>query len=263
MQAACGYLGVFGFKTYTATPEGYRFLVYLYDAESGSLLSVLQADRLGQLRTGAATAVATKYMARDGAAVVGILGSGHQARTQLEGICQVIEVSNAFVYSPTMDHRKAYAKGMSERLGIEVAPVESPKQAVERAHILVAITSSRIPVFDGHWLQPGTHIVAVGGADQYVTELEGRTFERVGTLVVDDVAQARVECGELILATSEGLVMWEGIRELWQVVDGVVPGRRRRNEITMFKSLGIALWDIAAAKTVYDRAVSQDIGTRL
>jgi alanine dehydrogenase len=263
MQAACEYSGVFGFKTYTSTSEGYRFLVYLYDAESGSLLSVLQADRLGQLRTGAATAVATNHMARNDAAIVGVLGSGYQARTQLEGVCQVREVSNAFVYSPTAGHREGYAREMSERLAIDVTPVESPQQAVEGVDIVVTITNSRVSVIDGHWLQRGVHIAAVGGADQYVTELEGTTFERAGTLVVDDVAQARIECGELILATSEGLVLWEQVRELWQVVGGVVPGRSRRDEITLFKSLGIALWDVAAAKAVYDKALSWGIGTRL
>ena len=263
MQAACRYLDVFGFKAYTVSSEGYRFLVYLYSADTGELLSVLQAGRLGQLRTGAATAVATSHMAPRDAAVVAILGSGYQARTQLEAVCRVRAVSIARVYSPNPDHRRAYAEEMSQKLDVEVTPTDSPRLAVEGADIVVTITDSRTPVFDGAWLRPGMHIAAVGGADMYVSELDDATFERANVLVVDDIAQARVECGELIMATSKGVVLWEQVRELWQVVGGIIPGRRSPDDITVFKSLGMALWDVATAKAAYDKAVIQGVGTRL
>jgi len=263
MQAACPYLDVFGFKAYTAGSEGYRFLVYLYSADTGELLSVLQAGLLGQLRTGAATAVATSHMAPGDASVVAILGSGHQARTQLEGICRVRAVTTARVYSPNADHRRAYAEEMSRKLDVEVTPADSPRLAVEGADIVVTITDSRTPVLDGRWLQPGMHIAAVGGADMYVSELDDATFERANVVVVDDVAQARIECGELIMATSNGVILWEQVRELWQIVGGVTPGRRSPDDITLFKSLGMALWDVAVAKAVYDQAVAQGVGTRL
>ena len=263
MQAACHYLDVFGFKTYTVASEGYRFLVYLYRTDTGELLSVLQAGRLGQLRTGAATAVAVSHMARQDAAVVAILGSGRQARTQLEGICRVRAVSIARVYSPNRDHRRTYAEEMSQKLDVEVTPVDSPRLAVEGADIVVTITDSQTPVLDGRWLRPGTHVAAVGGADMYVSELDDATFERADVLVVDDIAQARIECGELIMATSKGVVLWEQVRELWQVVGGVVPGRRSPDDITLFKCLGMALWDVATAKAAYDKAVTQGVGTRL
>jgi len=263
MEAVCSYIDVFGFKTYTANSEGYRFLVYLYSADTGELLSMLQAGRLGQLRTGAATAVATSRMAPRDASVVAILGSGHQARTQLEGICRVRAVAAARVYSPNSDHRRVYAEEMSQKLNVEVTSADSPRLAVEGADIVVTITDSRTPVFDGRWLRPGMHVTAAGGANMYVSELDDATFERANVLVVDDIPQARIECGELIMAASNGVILWEQVRELWQVIGGVTPGRHSPDDITLFKSLGMALWDVAVAKAVYDKAVAQGVGTRL
>ena len=256
MQAAAHRLGVFGFKTYTVASGNYRLL-------GGDLLSVLQAGRLGQLRTGAASAVATRHMAREDAAVVGVLGSGFQARTQLEGVCRVRPITSARVYSPTADHRRAYAREMSQYLGVEVIPVETARLAVQGADILVTITDSRTPVFDGEWLEPGMHVIAAGGADPYVSELDDTTLLRSDLMVVDDVAQARIECGELIMPVSRGVILWEQLRELWQVVGGLVPGRPSGDDITLFKSLGMALWDVATAKAVYDKAVAQGVGTEL
>ena len=263
MQAADYRLGVVGFKTYAVTPGHHRFFVYLYDADDGGLLSIIEANRLGQLRTGAATAVVTRYMARQDAVTVGILGSGFQARTQLEGVCKVRPVAAVRVYSPTPAHRRAYADEMSDYLGIEIEPVGSARLAVEGADVLVTITSSSAPVFDGEWLSPGAHVNAVGGAHPYMRELDDRTIGRADVVVVDDVAQARIEAGELMMPASRGLLLWEQVRELWQVVSGVAPGRRGAEDITLFKSLGMALWDVAAAKAVYDKAIVQGIGHEL
>ena len=223
------------------------------DAPAGSFVNT----------TGAASAVAARYMAREDASVVGVIGSGFQAVSQLEAICKVRPISSARVYSPNAEHRNAYAKDMSERLGIEVTPVQSARLAVEGVDILVTITASPTPVFDGDWLQPGTHVTAVGGANAYVTELDDITIQRSDVLVVDDVAQARIECGELIMPASRGIILWEQLRELWQVVGGVAPGRNSPQDITLFKSLGMALWDIAVAKAVYDKAVVQGVGTAI
>ena len=263
MRASAPDLGVFGFKTYSVASGVYRFLLYLYDAGTGDLLCILEANRLGQLRTGAASGVAAKYMAREDASVVGVLGSGFQARTQLEAVCKVRDVSAARVYSPTAGHRRTYADEMSRSLGVDVTAVESPALAVAGADILVTVTDSSTPVFEGAWLGPGMHVTAVGGADPYVTELDGPTLQRADVLVVDDVAQARIESGELIMATSRGLILWERVRELWQIVGGMAVGRTGPDDITLFKSLGMALWDIAAAKVVYEKAVAQRVGMPL
>ena len=261
MQAAAYGLGVYGFKTYTITPAGSRFFVYLYGIDCGGPLCILEANRLGQLRTGAASGVAASHMAREDASVVGVLGSGYQAGSQLEAIRCVRCISGARVYSPAIEHRTAYAEEMSQSLGIEVTPVDSAMRVVEGADILVTITSSATPVFDGAWLQPGTHITAVGGANAYVTELDDEAIQRSDVIVVDDAAQARIECGEFMIPAARGVLLWERVRELWQVVDGRTPGRGNPEDITLFKSLGMALWDVAVAKAVYDRAIDRGVGT--
>lgn len=263
MQGVLHQQGVMGFKTYSVAPGMLRFLVYLYSIETGELLCIMQAGRLGQLRTGAATGVSAKYMARPDASVVGVLGSGFQAGTQLEALCKVRPVTRAKVYSPSLEHRRTYADTMSERLGIDVTPVDSARDAVEGVDVLVTITASRTPVFDGDWLSEGMHIAAVGGANEYITELDDTAIRRADILIVDDIAQAKIECGEFMMPVSRGLILWGQLRELWQVVGGIVPGRNSEQDVTLFKSLGMAIWDVAAAKAVYDKAVAQGVGVTI
>ncbi len=263
MIASDSDLGVFGFKTYTFAGGVYRFFVMLSDSRTGDLLAIVEANRLGQLRTGAATGVATRHMARPDAATVGVIGSGFQARTQLEAVSKVRDLSAARVYSPNPERRSAYASEMSERLGFEVTPVDSARASVDGADIAITITSSRTPVLHGEWLEPGMHVNAVGGADPYVTELDDAAVQRADLIFVDDRAQARIESGELMMTAGRGLVLWEQMRELWEVVSGQTPGRRHPEDVTLFKSLGMALWDIAAAKAVYDQAVAEGVGRKL
>lgn len=263
MMASDSELGVFGFKTYTYAGGVYRFFVFLSDNRTGDLLAIVEANRLGQLRTGAATGVATSFMARPDAAIVGVIGSGFQARTQLEAVSRVRDLSAVRVYSPNRERRNAYATEMFERLGLEVTPVESAQTSVEGADIVVTITSSRTPVLLGEWLEPGMHVNAVGGADPYVTELDDAAVQRADLIVVDDRAQAKIESGELMMTTGRGLVLWERMVELWELVSGRASGRHRPEDVTLFKSLGMALWDIAAAKAVYDRAVAEGAGREI
>ena len=256
MTAALHEQGVFGFKTYSIVVGKYQFFVLLYSVETGDLLAVFEASSLGRLRTGAASGVSAKYMAREDSAEVGILGTGFQAGAQLDAICSVRPIERVRVYSRNPENRNSFARRMTETLGIEVQAVDGPREAVESADILVTITNSPTPVFDGDWLKSGTHICAVGGANEYVTELDDATIRRADFIAVDSIAQAKVECGELLMPTSRGLLLWEQVSEFWQVVGGVKAGRRNAEDITLFKSLGMAMWDIAAAKVVYDRFIS-------
>ncbi len=260
MMASDDEWGVFGFKTYTLAGGVYNFFVFLSDSRTGELLAIIEANRMGQLRTGAATGVATKFMARPDASRVGVIGSGFQARTQLEAVSGVRDLGRVKVYSPSAERRSAYALEMSEKLALDVAPVESARDAVSDAEIVITITSSRTPVLYGEWLEPGMHIAAAGGADPYVSELDFAAVERADLVVVDDRSQARIESGELMMPASRGLLIWERTRELWQVVGGETPGRNAPEDVTLFKSLGMALWDVASAKVVYDRAVERGIG---
>lgn len=256
MTAALHEQGVFGFKVYSIVDGKYQFFVLLYSVESGDLLAVLEANQLGRRRTGAASGVSVKYMAREDSAEVGILGSGFQADAQLEAICGTRPIERVRVYSRNAENRAGFARRMTETLGIEVMAVDTPREVVESADILVTITNSPTPVFDGDWLLPGTHICAVGGANEYVTELDDTTIQRADFIAVDSIAQAKIECGELLMPTSRGLLLWEQVSELWQVVGGMKAGRRADDDITLFKSLGMAMWDVAAAKVVYERYVS-------
>lgn len=253
MTAALHEQGVFGFKVYSIVDSEYQFFVLLYSVEMGDLLAVLEANQLGRRRTGAASGVSAKYMAREDSAEVGILGAGFQADAQLEAICSVCSIERVRVYSRNAENRASFARRMTGTLGIEVVAVDNPRAVVECADILVTITNSRTPVFDGYWLRPGTHICAVGGANEYVTELDDTTIRRADFIAVDSIAQAKIECGELLMPTSRGVLLWERVSELWQVVGGMKAARRGDDDITLFKSLGMAMWDVAAAKVVYER----------
>ncbi len=263
MMAADSTLGIFGFKTYTLAGGIYRFFVFLSDSHSGELLAIVEANRLGQLRTGAATGIATKHLARGSADTVGIIGSGYQARTQLEAVCAVRGIRQARVYSRSPERRSVFAAEMSESLSIEAVSVQSARRAVDGADIVITITNSRTPVLEGAWLEAGMHIDAVGGADAYVTELDEAAITRADTIIVDDREQAKIESGELMMSAARGTLIWERTIELWQIVSGQTHGRRRPQDITLFKSLGMALWDISAAKAAYDRAVELGLGRHL
>ena len=260
MMASDSEWGVMGFKTYTFAGGVYNFFVFLSDTSSGELLAIIEANRMGQLRTGAATGLATKFMAKSEASSVGIIGSGFQARTQLEAVSKVRELGRVKVYSPNRERRNVYAREMSDGLMLDVDPVQSAHEAVSEADIVVTITSSRTPIFYGEWLEPGMFVAAAGGADPYVSELDFAVVERADMIVVDDRSQSRIESGELMMPASRGLLIWEQTRELWQVVSGQVAGRESPEDITLFKSLGMALWDVASAKVAYDRAVEQGVG---
>ncbi len=263
MQAAAYGLGVCGFKTYTIVQGTGRAFVYLYDIEGGPPLCVTEANRLGEIRTGAASGVAARHMANEDASVIALLGSGLQAGSQLEALCAVRPVEHVRVYSPTPRNRVALAERMTAKLGILVEAVDSPEQAVSGADVVATITTSKTPVFRVEWMERGAHVSAAGGAHPYATELDEATISRADVVVVDDPDQARIECGEFMMASASGVLLWERVRELCHVVSGRVAGRTSERDVTLFKSLGMALWDVAAAKAVYDRATERGVGTRL
>ncbi len=265
MAAADAELGVFGYKAYPsfAGPGGSKFLTMLYDYESGKLLACLESGRMGQIRTGAATGLATKYMAKEDAEIVGVIGSGFQARTQLEAACTVRNIKKARVYSRRQERREEFAGQMSERLGLEVEPVESAQDCVTGADIAITITSARDPVLQGEWLMPGAHVNAAGGNHWMRREIDEETVTRSNLIVVDDLEQAKAECGDLMAPEARGTFRWDMAHELRDLVSGKVPGRPSDQAITLFESMGVALEDIAAAQLVFRKAVDQGIGAEL
>ena len=270
MAAADGGQGVFGYKAYPsfAGPGGAKMIVMLYDYESGQLLACLEAGRMeagrmGQIRTGAASGLATRYMAREDAATVAVIGSGFQARSQLEAVCAVRNIKEARVFSRRQERREEFASRSSERLGVEVKAVDSAQGCVEGANIVIAITSAREPVVLGEWLAEGAHVNAAGGNHWLRREIDEAAVTRSELIVVDDLEQAKVECGDLMWLEARGSFRWDMAHELSDVVAGRVPGRLSAEGVTLFESMGVALEDIAAADLVYRKAKEQSIGVEL
>lgn len=263
MAAADPGLGYLGLKAYTAVRGKARFVVLLFDAVTGDLLSILEADALGQRRTGAASGVATKYMARPDASTVGIYGTGWQARSQLAAIAVVRDLRRVQAYGRDTTRRATFAREMSEALGVEVVSVDSPQAAAEGADILVTITSSAEPVLRGEWLTPGVHINAAGSNALVRRELDDAAVQQANRIVADSVEQAKIEAGDLLPLIERGHLHWGQVHELGDVVVGHTPGRGSPGEITLFKSLGLAVEDVAAAALVYERAKADKAGEQI
>jgi len=248
MGAAAKSLGVMGTKVYSTTRKGHaQFLVTLFDGKTGHLLALIQADYLGQVRTGAASGIATRLMATPDAAEIGLIGSGKQARTQIEAVCKVRPIRRVSVFSPTAEHRETFAREMSAKLGIEVQAVASAEEAVRNKPIVVTATTSRDPVLKGEWLAPGTHINAIGSNMLGRSELDVEVLRRCSQVVVDSKDQARTEAGDFHQAIESGVLHWSDIHELGLLLLGRHKPREQPEAITLFKSLGIAIEDIAVA----------------
>lgn len=252
--------GVVGLKSYTTFKAGVRFHVLLYSAEDGELLAFIEADRLGQLRTGAASGVASKVLARPDASVVTVFGSGHQARTQIEALAYACNLQEVRVYSRDPQRRRAFAEELCARIGLWVLPAESPEAALDGADIVTTITSSAQPVFDGALLQPGVHVNAAGSNSLLKREIDDTTVRKAAVVAVDSLAAVPLEGGDLVSQLQKGIVYPERLVEIGRIVAGLHPGRRSPEEVTLFKSHGIALEDIALAALVYRRAVERGVG---
>lgn len=260
MGASCPELGVSGTKVYTTSREGTRFLITLFDQESGRPVGLIEGDELGRLRTGAASGVATKYLARDDAARVGIIGTGHQAATQLEAVAAVRDIEAVNAYSRSADNREAFAETMTERLDADVAPVETATAAVSEADILITITAATDPVFEDEHLPEGVHINAAGSNSIARQELPTRTVVGADRLVVDSTEQAKLEAGDFLTAMELGFVSWENVRELGDLVAGYAPGRDSADDVTIFESLGLAAQDVALGALALERAEAEGVG---
>jgi alanine dehydrogenase len=262
LPAAVPSIASMGFKTYTVGPEGARFWLMLF-AETGELQSLMEAENLSRIRTGAATAIATKYMSRAESKVAAILGTGHHAPTQIEAVCAVRDIQRVQAWSRTPANVAAFCEKMTRKLGIPVEPAPSARDAVREADIVTTITSSMEPVLSGDWLRAGTHVNLVGAMKITCREADSRVLERADVLAVDDVEQSKAEAAEFVLAVKEGKVRWEDVLELSQVVASDTPKRTSAEAITVFKSHGIGLWDVAAAARVYALAKRQSVGLHL
>lgn len=260
MAAALPEENLMGMKIYTAARGALQFVVLLFDTTDGRLLAMLEADHLGRLRTGAASGVATKHMARKDAARVGVIGTGGQARTQLEAVAQVRKISEARAFARDIERRRNFCREMSERLRLTVEPAENAETAVREADIVITATTSSQAVVEGGWLRPGTHINAIGANMANRRELDDRAIARADVIAVDSLEQTKEESGDLIQGLRNAPSRWEEVCELHEIVGGSRRGRSSPAEITIFKSNGIAIWDVAAAGYIYRQALKQGRG---
>ncbi len=263
MAAALPEEKLLGMKIYTVVRDALRFVVLLFDAESGNLLALIEADHLGRRRTGAASGVATRYLARPEASRVGLIGSGRQARSQLEAVAQVRRLEAAQVFSRDAARRERFCREMTEQLGLRVQPAESAEAAARYGDIVVTATSSSQPVLHGEWLRPGTHVNAIGANMTVRREVDDEVLRRASVIAVDSLEQARQEAGDLVQGLASIRGGWDGVTELHDVITGARRGRASAEDITLFKSSGIALWDVAAAGYIYQEARRRGKGTEL
>lgn len=254
---------VFGLKAYFAAPGGTRFHVMLYSSETGGLVAMIEANLMGQLRTGAASGVATRILARDDASTLAVIGTGRQAFAQIAAVTSVRPIRAIRVFSRTPERRSAFATRVEKELGIETTPVETSEACVSDADVVVTITKSSVPVFNGDWLSEGTHVNAAGANSVNRRELDRTTIQRADVRTTDSLAQARMEAGEYAELVAAGLLEWTHVRELGDIAAGLVPGRQSPKQITLFKSLGIGIEDIAFAERVYQRAKASGAGRRM
>ena len=256
---AAGDNQYFGIKVYSSNPKtGAHFVFLLYRSDDATPLAMIEANHLGQIRTGAASGYATDVLARADARVLGVIGSGFQAETQVAAVAEVRKLSEIRVWSRKQDKREAFAAKLRDQGFAGAVAAESAEAAVRNADILITSTNSKDPVFEAEWVAPGTHINATGSNQAKRRELPPEILGRAAILAVDSKEQAAMESGDLLLAREEGKWNGEGLVELAEV-----QGRRGADDITIFKSNGLAIEDVVAAGWVYEQSIAERAGRPL
>ena len=254
--------GYFGYKAYVTSRAGSQFMFFLFDSNTCEQLAIMEADRLGQIRTGAATGIATEFLARDDVKVATIFGAGWQAESQLLAMDEVRDLSRIWIVNRNPERAERFIERMAPQVQAELIPAVSAENAVRESGLVTTITNSREPVLFGDWVASGTHVNAAGGNMLLRREVDAGLILRSERLVVDSIEQARIECGEFLPALVPGRRHWDEVQELKDVV---VKGRGRESsdEVTFFKSLGLGLEDVALGALVYERAGERGVGRKV
>lgn len=258
-------LGALGWKIYTTTKDVAQFLVGVYDSQSGSMTGLIEADVLGQIRTGAASGLATKYLARTDANSIGIIGTGTQAATQLEAMLCVRKIERVSVFSRNIERCTQFASKMAEQFQIDVVPETSIEETIKEKSIVITATTARSPLFDGDFISEGTHINAVGSNYLKKAEVDHKLIQRVDCLVCDNIEQCQLEAGDLVGPISKGFLDWDHVVELADIAspNGSELGRTDDSQITLFKSVGLGIQDLFLATELLREAKKQNVGEEL
>jgi ornithine cyclodeaminase/alanine dehydrogenase len=257
MSAVDRGLGLAGLKSYAWLDAGTPFVVVLFDTEAAELAAVVEADKLGQLRTGAASGVAAKYLAKERASSLGVIGCGWQARSQVACIrAAVPAIERVVAYCRAEERLREFCRETGAEAG------ESHRDPAEQ-DVVVTATTARDPVLRGEWLRPGALVCAIGANDARSRELDNAVLERAAFVCCDSREQARLESGDLIEPVEVGVLDWLEVHELQEVVAGELPGRQADDDVVLFKSNGIAAWDVAAgaaaARLARERGVGREV----
>lgn len=267
MPSHWGTEGIMGVKAISVFPgslntsyDAHQGVVLLFETENGRLLAIMDATEITAIRTAAVSGVATRLLAREDASVLAILGSGVQAHTHLKAMLEARPIQKVLVWSRTAENALRFCQRESESAGISMAAVATVEEAVSDADIVCAVTSSRVPVLQRSWLRKGVHINAVGAMGKSNRELDSDTIADSG-FFVDRRESAVNEAGDFLIPQQEGRIGEKHIRaEIGEILSGLASGRRSPSEITVFKSLGLAIEDLASAQYIYNRAVETGKG---
>ena len=266
MSAVVPSINMMGHKSYGVV-RGHipKFYIQLFSTETGELLAIIEASELGRIRTGASSGIATKYLSNGDASSVGIIGTGYQAGPQLDAICKVRRISKVKVFSRNAEKREKFTTKMIKQTNnnIDIEPVETAQECVKDVDIIVTITTSRDPVVKGEWIKEGVHINAAGANHWMRRELDYEVIKKSNHLIVDDVEQAKIECGDLIYPVERGSIRWQQVYNLSDVVKGNYSGRTKKDDITLFESQGLAVQDILVGTEIYNLALASGVGKEI
>lgn len=268
MPAFLGEARVMGLKAISVFPDNHcteydshQGTVMLFETENGRLLAMMDAGKITEIRTAAVSAVATKLLARPDAKDLAILGSGVQARSHLDAMRAVRQIEAVRVWSPHINHAQNFAERESQRQGLPIKAVETARKAVEGADVICTVTSATEPILQGSWIEPGAHINAVGSSVPFARELDSEAVVR-SRLYVDRRESTLNEAGDFLIPKKEGAIS-DGhiVGEIGELLLDKIKGRTSPTEVTLFKSLGLAVEDVAAAHYILQKMSANGQGT--
>ncbi|UCV29280.1 ornithine cyclodeaminase family protein [Ferribacterium limneticum] len=263
LQGGLPAQGILGYKAYTSNRSGNRFLVHLFDAASGQLKAIIEADYLGMIRTGAASGVAAKWLAKPGSKIAGVFGAGWQAEGHVRAICAALPLECVKVFSRKTERLQAFCERLSRITGVAVVPAESAEATVRGSDLIGTVTTAAQPLFDAAWLEPGMHINAAGSNALIRQELSEAAVRRCDLLTVDAVPTALAEAGDLLPLLEKGRLHPRQLLELGDIIVGRHAGRVSSEQITLFESQGMAIQDLAVALRVLAAAEASGMGCEL
>lgn len=263
LMATAPALGFIGFKYYYVTKTGATRHIHLMNVQTGRLEAIIEADTLGSLRTGAASGIATRYLAKKQSDTLGQIGSGGQAATQIAAVHHAVGIKKVKVFSRKREKLVAFCNAVSSELNIDVTPADSAENAIRGADVINVMTRSKTPVMNGDWLEPGQHINAAGSNALEREEIDQRSVERCDVIAVDARATAENECGDLAPLVKQGKLNWKDLTEIGDVITHKAVGRTDERQISLFESQGMGLLDVYVAAEVLKMAREKKAGVDL